>query len=371
MLKLSKIVIRLSALSASTGITLISLTSGFLPGQILPSAQASPVKPAQNTPNLNNTAWQLRSLGTAKPIGEKPITLSFTQDRLSGSSGCNRYMGGFKVKGNELTIGSPLASTMMACPEDLMKQEGTFLKALSSAKNYTINGKGELEIQYRDGQKTQTLVFTPAPMSSTNRLDKTSWQLVSMGQTKPVTARPITVRFERNRIGGSAGCNRFMGNYSVQGNQLDIKSPLGTTRMACPGDTMKHESDFLQALAAANRYEINAKGELKIQYQDGQTTQTLTFIPDPAYTKGIEKIIYVNSQTVPCTGVMRMDCLQVKESAAEQWRFFYGAIEGFTFEPGNLYKLKVREERIPNPPADSSDRKWILVEILEKSPARN
>ncbi len=372
MVNLSNTVIKLGAFFASTGIGFISLSSGFLPSQIVLSAQANPVQVAQNNPTLDNTSWQLVSLGSTKPIGDKPITLSFTKDRLAGSAGCNRYMGGFKVKGNQLEIGSSLASTMMACKEDLMKQEATFLKALSSAKSYKINEQGNLEIQYRDGRKTQVLVFTPAAMSNTNRLQNTTWQLVTMGRTKPVTLKPITLMFEKDRIGGSAGCNRFFGNYSLQGNQLQVKSPLGTTRMACPGETMKYESEFLRALAAANRYEITAKGELKIQYKDGQKTQVLTFEQASTnQTKGTEKIIYVNSKTVPCTGVMRMDCLQVKESEAGEWRLFYGAIEGFKFEPGNQYKLKIREERITNPPADSSDRKWILVEILQQTPSRN
>lgn len=370
MVNLSNTVIKLGTFFASTGIGFISLASGFLPGQIVLSAQANPVQVAQSNPTLENTSWQLFSLGSAKPIGDKPITLSFTKDRLAGSAGCNRYMGGFKVKGNRLEIGSSLASTMMACQEDLMKQEATFLKALAAAKDYKINDKGELEIRYGDGQKKQVLVFTPASMSSTNRLENTSWQLVTMGQSKPVTLKPITLMFEKDRIGGSAGCNRFFGNYSVQGNQLQVKSPLGTTRMACPGETMKYESEFLKALAAANRYEITANGELKIQYNDGQKTQVLTFekTATSSSTKGTEKIVYVNHKTVPCTGVMRMDCLQAKESETAEWRLFYGSIEGFKFEPGNRYKLKIREERIANPPADSSDRKWILVEILQKIP---
>lgn len=372
MAKLNSMRTKISPLLASASIGLVSLASSLLPGQISLSAQANPVQVAQSNPTLNNTNWQLLSLGPTKPIGDKPITLSFTKDRLAGSAGCNRYMGGFKVKGNQLEIGSSLASTMMACQEDLMKQEASFLKALAAAKDYKINAQGQLEIQYSDGQKTQVLVFTPVAMSNTNRLENTTWQLVTMGESKPVTLKPITLMFEKNRIAGSAGCNRFFGNYSLQGNQLQVKSPLGTTRMACPGETMKYESEFLRALAAANRYEITTKGELKIQYNDGQKTQVLTFEQASTnQTKGTEKIVYVNGKTVPCTGVMRMDCLQVKESEAGEWRLFYGAIEGFKFEPGNRYKLKIREERIANPPADSSDRKWILVEILKKTPDQN
>jgi Domain of unknown function (DUF4377) len=69
---------------------------------------------------------------------------------------------------------------------------------------------------------------------------------------------------------------------------------------------------------------------------------------------------------VACTGVAPMRCLQVKEGGAEKWSNFYGHIEGFTFTPGMQYKLLVRVTPIENPPADSADKRYVLVRMLSR-----
>jgi len=85
------------------------------------------------------------------------------------------------------------------------------------------------------------------------------------------------------------------------------------------------------------------------------------------------QIYWVNSLRVSCTGASPMKCLQVQKNETikkGKWQNFYSSIEGFNFEPGNIYKLSVTEEKI-NPalvPADGSSVKYTLVEVLEKKP---
>lgn len=70
----------------------------------------------------------------------------------------------------------------------------------------------------------------------------------------------------------------------------------------------------------------------------------------------------------PCVGVAPMLCMQVQEAGSEEWTYFYDRIEGFTFEPGNAYELLVKKESVENPPADASSLRWVLVEVVSKSP---
>jgi hypothetical protein len=84
-------------------------------------------------------------------------------------------------------------------------------------------------------------------------------------------------------------------------------------------------------------------------------------------TKGDEKTFIVGPQTADCTGVAPMKCLQVKEKASENWTNFYSNIEGFTYEPGYEYVLKVKTEKIANPPADASSIKYTLVQQVSKT----
>lgn len=79
-----------------------------------------------------------------------------------------------------------------------------------------------------------------------------------------------------------------------------------------------------------------------------------------------EKTLIVASQTADCTGVAPMKCLQVKEKESDSWENFYSNIEGFTYQPGFEYKLKIKTEKIENPPADKSSIKYILVKEISK-----
>lgn len=88
--------------------------------------------------------------------------------------------------------------------------------------------------------------------------------------------------------------------------------------------------------------------------------------------KTAETILFVNSAKVDCTGVGEMKCLQTQESemlSPNDWKNFYGNIEGFEYEPGYIYKISVKKEKLDpaTVPADASSIKYSLVEVLEKN----
>lgn len=83
--------------------------------------------------------------------------------------------------------------------------------------------------------------------------------------------------------------------------------------------------------------------------------------------------MWVKGVKVDCTGVGPMKCFQVQKSdkiIPGKWQIFYGNIEGFQFIGGNLYKIRVSEQKIPKMevPADGSSLKYKLVEVLESLP---
>ena len=81
-------------------------------------------------------------------------------------------------------------------------------------------------------------------------------------------------------------------------------------------------------------------------------------------------VYWVNSYKVPCVGVGPMQCLQIQkaDSPTGEWQNFYSNIEGFDYVPGFLYKLSVRETKLPpeQVPADASSLRYTLLEVLEK-----
>ncbi|UBF30306.1 META domain-containing protein (plasmid) [Kovacikia minuta CCNUW1] len=107
-------------------------------------------------------SWRLANMTEADlPTPMLPstdLTADFTGDRVTGSGGCNRFNGGYKTQGEQLSIG-PLASTFKACEESIMTQEARFLKALQAAQRYEVNDQG-LQIFYTTDQGSGVLRFT-------------------------------------------------------------------------------------------------------------------------------------------------------------------------------------------------------------------
>jgi copper homeostasis protein (lipoprotein) len=99
---------------------------------------------------LRGTSWRLGSLTLQgrqerPPAGGRAVELLFekdSSDRVSGSGGCNRLMGGFTLDGKTLRF-SPLASTKMACAEPVMAFEMNVVRALEQVRGWRIEG-GEL-----------------------------------------------------------------------------------------------------------------------------------------------------------------------------------------------------------------------------------
>lgn len=62
------------------------------------------------------------------------------------------------------------------------------------------------------------------------------------------------------------------------------------------------------------------------------------------------------------------ECLQVRSSAAAPWAPTSVNIEGFVYEPGFEYELRVIEVTLRNPPADGSSIEYRLVRVLKRVP---
>jgi len=101
-----------------------------------------------STKPLAGTHWTLTQLNdqpVAPQSGRAEIYLELASDskRISGSGGCNRLMGSYELDGASLRF-TQVASTMMACPGDVMPREQAFVKALSDTTSFSIHGSALL-----------------------------------------------------------------------------------------------------------------------------------------------------------------------------------------------------------------------------------
>ncbi len=117
-------------------------------------------------------------------------------------------------------------------------------------------------------------MFMPSPQAC---ITDTEWTLVSYGsKDNQLTALPhakATATFSEGKITGKASCNKYFTSYEIDGNNLRITSPIGTTMMMCEDDVMAQERAFLGALETSKSYKINGN-TLEIEYNGGVLTFT-------------------------------------------------------------------------------------------------
>jgi len=117
-----------------------------------------------------------------------------------------------------------------------------------------------------------------------------SYQLVSMrnsaGETVSVLpGTSITLNINNNQASGSAGCNQYNTNYSVNGQELSIQPPQVTAQMCGePAGIMEQESLFLTNLQTANRYRSS-----------GPTLELIVHTTDPATRQEVDVVLLVFS----------------------------------------------------------------------------
>ena len=96
--------------------------------------------------DLSGTSWALVSIGGTPVVEGSGPHLTFGSDgNASGSTGCNSMSGSYATDGAALTFG-PLATTRMACQEDLMAQEVAVLEALAGVSGWEIDADGLLHL---------------------------------------------------------------------------------------------------------------------------------------------------------------------------------------------------------------------------------
>ena len=117
------------------------------------AGSANPLEGDWNVTGYNNGKEAVVS-----PIVGTELTATFTGDQVSGSAGCNQYNGSYTLNGDQVTIG-PLATTRMACEQDVMDQEAAFLTALQTpGLGVEVNGAN---VTLRDASGATQVVFGP------------------------------------------------------------------------------------------------------------------------------------------------------------------------------------------------------------------
>jgi len=112
--------------------------------------------------DLEGQEWLLEGINRDEPVPDGlQVTLNFSSDRISGHSACNRYFGSVTVgeSPGEIAL-SKLGSTRMACAEEAMSLEDSYLQALQGVARFGfLNGK--LVLTWQQGDSYNHMLFLP------------------------------------------------------------------------------------------------------------------------------------------------------------------------------------------------------------------
>jgi len=225
-------------------------------------------------PALEGFQWKLseylnESADLQAVLADTVIDAQFTDGKISGSAGCNRYFGGYTSgPGAKLVFDDRFGSTQMACPQAVAAQEHHYLVLLSGVNSREIRD-GQLLLRDKQGQLV--LKYTAeSPLT----LENTSWQASGInngrgGVVSSATTPQVIAMFAAGKVSGSTGCNNYSASYEISDSQITI-GPAMTTRRQCsePEGIMAQEQEFLQALAAASQFKL-AAGRLELRDSNG------------------------------------------------------------------------------------------------------
>ena len=222
--------------------------------------------------------WRLeRSRSSLQVDDDNPVTLSVRAGIVSGTAPCNAYHGPITIHGAEVDIGH-LATTLKACPDQTMRAEQEYLKALQavdrvddvSSSRLVLTG-GDVRLSYKAYDAEDLLPAT--------------WHIVDVNTGQAIISvlagtEPTVTFADGGRSSGNVtmdtGCNTARGDWKLDGNRLTI-GPLATTLKACasPEGVMDQETALVHALESAHTVDI-APGELVILDARGRIALSAT-----------------------------------------------------------------------------------------------
>ena len=81
------------------------------------------------------------------------------------------------------------------------------------------------------------------------------------------------------------------------------------------------------------------------------------------------EILIIGPYRTDCVGAFPQECYLEYNEEAEAWHFFYETIQGFEYEEGYIYTLKVSLHERPEGIQDVGRYAYRLVEVISKKAA--
>jgi heat shock protein HslJ len=203
------------------------------------------------------------------------LQLTFADDRLTYSGGCNQQLAPWQLADGTLQITADPAGTLMACEPALEAQDQWFTQQLGEGLDVSNGDDGRLTLTHGDVRITFEEHAPPGLPS----IERTLWTLDHItdrdGHATPVPAgaQAPTLQIQDGHATVFGGCNNGSGAATVGDDGFITFGPLGMTMMACeePASTLERAmTTMLEGKVAAG---FTGEGDLSL----GRGGQFLVF----------------------------------------------------------------------------------------------
>lgn len=197
--------------------------------------------------------------GADRPLVEgSRVRLAFASGRVSAQAGCNTMAGDYRTDDGRLVV-EQLSSTLMACSEELMRQDTWLSDLLEGGPSFTLDGD---QLVLTSGATAITLL--DRTVADPDRpLAGTVWRVDTLISQDAVSSTPrgaeASLTFgDGGTLEVHAGCNRGSGTWTSDGDTVTV-SRVVLTQMACEGARAELERAVTDVLGAGRlQLEITA-----------------------------------------------------------------------------------------------------------------
>lgn len=201
--------------------------------------------------DLDGLAFESTAVTGHDLVAGSTISLSFQTDMLSANAGCNTMNGGYTITDGDLGVDA-MATTMMACADDLMAQDTWLSEFLASGPAIGLDGT------------TLTLTGDDATITLAEVADAelvgTTWVVTGTVATEAVSSVPAdaeaSITITDETVAVNTGCNTGSGGVEVADATLTF-GPIATTMRACTDEIMQLETAVLNVLNGEVTYEVS------------------------------------------------------------------------------------------------------------------
>jgi heat shock protein HslJ len=169
---------------------------------------------------------------------DKPMVVNFIDGRLSARAACNTLVAGYTVRGNQLQL-TPMASTMMGCPQPLQEQDRQFGNLVEKPATLQALDARQMVLRAANGS---VLTFKADPTAQTRYGGPGETVFLEIdSQTKPcnhplianmqcLQVRTITYNEAGIKQGTPGPYTHFYGNIEGYTHQPGVRNVVRTKR---------------------------------------------------------------------------------------------------------------------------------------------